>query len=341
VNNILKSINSWIKDKLIGISTSSLIAGYVFFVGFALGGIWILWDRPEKVAENTVAVAPPAQISTPSEQSENTVALDLSHQRNQQQLNDIEPAADLSQADPDTVKIVLVIDDLGVVQKNTREVIAMQAPLTLSFLPYASKVADFANLAKQKGHELMIHLPMEPKGDSDPGPAALMRSQTEKQQAEVLNKNFSRFSGYVAVNNHMGSAYTEDAVAVGRLLDIIKEKQLMVLDSRTTQSSMLAKLAKSKNIPHATRDVFIDNTPNVAYIHNQLRKLENYAYKNGYAIGIGHPYNETIIALKQWLPGLKDKGISIIPFSEMVIAKTQHEKLLAQRTNLKSIQFSE
>jgi hypothetical protein len=43
--------------------------------------------------------------------------------------------------------------------------------------------------------------------------------------------------------------------------------------------------------------------------------------KRGNAIGIGHPYPETIEAIGDALPELKEMGVEVVPVTEMLSAE--------------------
>ena len=77
-------------------------------------------------------------------------------------------------------------------------------------------------------------------------------------------------------------------------------------------------VAKTYGVDYATRHVFLDNNNDKAYILGQLRATEKIAKKNGYAVAIGHPKSQTYVALKEWLPTLEEKGIKLVPMSEIV-----------------------
>jgi len=237
---------------------------------------------------------------------------------------------------PGQAKITIVIDDLGLLKDRTRKFIEMNAPLTLSFLPYAPQLPQMTKLAQKNGHELMVHMPMEPKGNDDPGPYALRSGLSAEEQLFRLNYNLSRFDGYVGINNHMGSAFTEDTPAVQLLLDSIRGRGLLVLDSKTSNTSVLSRLASQKNIPNVSRDVFLDNVQDINYILRQLKNAETIARLHGQAIAIGHPYAQTIEALNLWLPTLKEKNIALVPLSQIVKdkydRKAKNKNLLAGKT---------
>ncbi|MDG1438018.1 MAG: divergent polysaccharide deacetylase family protein, partial [Emcibacteraceae bacterium] len=226
--------------------------------------------------------------------------------------------------------VILVIDDLGMDKAMTQEMIDMAVPMTLAFLPYANEISPQVNRAYKKGHDILVHIPMEPKSTLDPGPNALLSSVSARVQMDSIEYNLSQFENYIGINNHMGSKFTEDTDAVNRLLGVIKRRELLVLDSKTTANSVLEDLAEDQQIPVINRDVFLDNTEDEQYIMGQLGELERMAKRNGNALAIGHPYPETVAALKRWIPTLNAKGITVVPISQKVREKYART-LLANR----------
>jgi len=64
--------------------------------------------------------------------------------------------------------------------------------------------------------------------------------------------------------------------------------------------------------------VFLDNVAEVDAIVKELRQLARKARRNGAAVGICHPYPETLQALRQELPRLAAEGIEFVPVSALV-----------------------
>ena len=219
---------------------------------------------------------------------------------------------------PGVAKIAVVIDDLGLNRSNTRETLALPGPLTLAFMTYAPSPGDLTRAARQAGHELLVHVPMQPSDDStDPGPKVLSGALDRRELLARLAWGLARFDGYVGINNHMGSAFTRDAEGMRAVLGELKRRGLMFLDSRTIASSVAGTLAEEMGVAHATRDVFLDNQRDVAAIRAQLAKAEEIARETGSAVAIGHPYDATIQALSAWLPSLADKNIALVPISAL------------------------
>ncbi len=211
-------------------------------------------------------------------------------------------------------KIAIIIDDLGMDIKHSRQVLDLPAPVTLAFLPYGTKTKELAALGKQKGHPLIIHVPMEAmEGKLNIGPGGLQSGMSDGDFQAAFGKMLGSFDGYEGINNHMGSRLTQDKDAMDRLMKMLAEKDLYFVDSKTIQSSVAANEAAEDGVPYAERDVFLDHVETPDAVHNALLQTERHAMRYGQAIAIGHPKTVTIKALKAWIPTLKEKGIELVP----------------------------
>jgi polysaccharide deacetylase 2 family uncharacterized protein YibQ len=212
--------------------------------------------------------------------------------------------------------IAVVIDDLGVSRAATAAVIRLNAPLTASFLTYAPNLAEQTRAARDAGHELMLHVPMEPVGPSSPGPGALVSSLEPSELIARLRSQLGSFPGLVGINNHMGSLLTADHERMALVMAELRRQDLLFLDSRTTPRSVAADEAARHGVPHTVRDVFLDS-PFVSF-EQQTARVEQIAMQRGVAVAIGHPHRATIEALSRWLPTLEAKGIALVPISAIV-----------------------
>lgn len=216
-------------------------------------------------------------------------------------------------------KIAIVIDDVGMNLTESKRAINLPAPITLAMLPYASKVKEMAYEGKAKGHELIIHTPMEAMSSKvDLGGLALRSNMQPQVFKAEFDKIASSFDGYVGINNHMGSRLTQDPKAMKMVMAELKKRNLYFLDSRTINTSIGAETAQTSGIPNATRDVFLDHEETPEFVLNALLKTEKIAKEKGYAIAIGHPKDVTMSALQKWIPTLKAKGIELVPLSHLV-----------------------
>lgn len=216
--------------------------------------------------------------------------------------------------------IAIVIDDMGVSHRRTANISSLDYPLTSSFLTYVSNLRPQIAAAERAGHEIIAHLPMEPKASMNVSPDVLTVKMNEKQVAEGLNGMLDKFPGIAGVNNHMGSRFTEDPVRMDVVMKELEKRGLFFLDSKTTPHSAGEKAAKDNRVRYVSRNVFLDNEDKFDYVMRQLRQTEAIARKNGYAVAIGHPKEQTYNALKVWLPTLKSRNLRLVHLSEIVKA---------------------
>lgn len=216
--------------------------------------------------------------------------------------------------------IALVLDDVGLNRPNSRRAAALPGPLTLAFMTYAEKIDDMLATARRAGHELLVHMPMQPRDtDYNPGPNALIVGLDEEELARRIDWGLSRFEGFVGVNNHMGSLFTTSLPGMGQVMAELKQRGLLYLDSKTAGASVGSGLALRLGVPYAERDVFIDNDHrDKAAIRRQLEALEATARRRGYAVGIGHPHTTTLDVLGGWLADVEQRGFALVPISAVV-----------------------
>lgn len=232
-------------------------------------------------------------------------------------------------------RIAIVIDDVGMNRKQSRAVVDIESvPLTLAFLPYAPNLDALTKPAQEMGHELIIHMPMEPMdGKIDTGPIALKSNMNGDQLKDMLEQAFNSFDGYVGLNNHMGSRLTQDKAAMDILMDQLDKKGLFYLDSKTISTSLAARAAREQGIRFAERDVFLDHEDSLSFVRNALKRAENVALEKGYAIAIGHPKGNTISGLKEWIPTLEARGFEIVPVSELLMHPSRGDVKIAKADN--------
>lgn len=217
-------------------------------------------------------------------------------------------------------KIALIIDDMGMNTSIAKKYAQLSFPLTFSIFPYAPHALEVARLFQQAGQQVMLHAPMQPHGypDVDPGPGALLESMNDQQLLSRFSKELTAIPGIVGVNNHMGSRLTENRHIMALFMRRLHGTPLFFIDSRTTAASVAFDEAVKAGIPAGQRDVFLDNVRDEKYILGQLKKLISIAEVKKTAVGIGHPYPETVAALHHLNHLAQEAKITIVPVSNLI-----------------------
>jgi len=216
-------------------------------------------------------------------------------------------------------RVAIVMDDFGYNTHQLDAMFSIDEPITLSILPdlpYSRKVAESA---RQRGYEVILHLPLEPhRNDVSEEAGTIKSGMPEEEVRKKLTKDIARIPGLTGVSNHMGSKATEDAKLMLSIFKYLKKQRLYFFDSLTSEVSVCRETAKLAGIKYARRDIFLDNSEDPVYIEKQLKSFEEFALKNGKAIAVCHDRKNTVAVLAKVMPSMAKRGIKFVFLKEMV-----------------------
>lgn len=219
-------------------------------------------------------------------------------------------------------KIAIIMDDMGGSLATIRELLRLRFIITPSILPGTGRAVAATTLLQEEGREYMIHIPMQPRSypKTNPGDNALLLGQSEFETRRLVQSYMDGVPGAVGGNNHMGSRYTEESDAMRVVLDEMKQHDLFFIDSRTIGNSVAFSEARKMGLKTATRNIFLDNKDDVAYIRQQIRKMVRLAGTNREVIAICHPHKETLEAFRLEQEWLQQQPVELLSASELVHA---------------------
>jgi len=228
-------------------------------------------------------------------------------------------------------EISLIIDDVGYNPQQGVKALEMPGKIVYGILPGTPHATMLAEMAHAQGKEILVHIPMESEHHKKLGPDALTQNMSEEQYKQTVESALETVPYAVGFNNHMGSLLTQLQQPMQWLMDVIEEKQLLFLDSRTTTGTVAESVAKHQGVPAFRRDVFLDNERDEAAITKQFQQLVRRAKRRGYATGIGHPYPETMAVINKQFPLLKEQGVELVFLSDR-LQKTKPETTEQERS---------
>lgn len=220
-------------------------------------------------------------------------------------------------------RVAIVIDDLGRDVAPIEKLTAMlsragNVQLSWSVLPFESRTAEVVEALRRHGAEILLHLPMDPEGEGDPGPGALTTGMSKRELAAATAAALAAVPGGIGVNNHMGSKLSSDRAAMAAILGEVRREGRYFLDSRTTAGSVGFEVARELGIAAASRDLFLDDDADRSAIADQFAKLLALARERGAAIAIGHPRPATLAVLEEEIPRAVAEGFEFVPVSYLL-----------------------
>ena len=215
-------------------------------------------------------------------------------------------------------RISIVVDDLGRGLRDLEALAGLGIPLTYSVLPFEPSTPQVVAELRGRGVEYLCHLPMEAKSGANPGPGALLLAMSHEQLQAATRQALEAVPGAAGVNNHMGSGMLSRQDTMASVLEVIAQRGLYFLDSRTSADTVGYSLARDMGIKAAERQVFLDTERDVDFIRSQFEALLATARKRGAAIAIAHPYRETLEILSLAIPAARAEGFEFVTVSALL-----------------------
>jgi hypothetical protein len=225
-------------------------------------------------------------------------------------------------------RVAIVIDDIGY-RTTDHSALDLPGDITFSILPHTPFAVQLAQRAHDENHDVLLHIPMEAENGKKLGPGALTSDMNEQSIRQSLAKSFAEIPFAIGINNHMGSLLTQRYQSMTWTMRYLKERNVMFLDSKTSNHSQAARIANNLEVPTLNRSVFLDNRIEAPYIQKQFELLVKRAKKYHSAIAIAHPHPETIATLNKLIPLLKQQGIDLVPISALLPPNTENNALMA------------
>lgn len=218
-------------------------------------------------------------------------------------------------------RIAIVLTGMGLNSMVSKAAIKdMPGEVSLAVSPYADNVQNWVNRARSRGHEVLMHVPMEPDTYpmDDPGPHTLLTGVEPQTNIDRLHWVMSRATGYAGLVNFMGTRFTEDQSAIQPVLTEMLKRGVYFLDNNTADDSQVSTVAARLNMPLSVNSVVIDDIPTAKRIDDMLGEVTRIARRDGQVVAMAAAYPITLERLKKWIETLQARGYVLAPVSATV-----------------------
>lgn len=214
----------------------------------------------------------------------------------------------------DKTPVAILVTDIGLSPKNAKIALELLPP-EVSFLlsPYAQSPETWRELARRKGHESWLNIPVENKNIryTDPGPAALLIREDMETAKGKLYWSMARTTGYAGLASFNDESFL---MAQKPLRGVFKEgleRGLAYLELNPAAKDYLQGVALNAGMPYLQAEQWIYR----AQGENSFDRFEQVARQKGYALGIVPPWPQTIKMLELWTKTLEGRGMTLVPVS--------------------------
>ncbi len=220
----------------------------------------------------------------------------------------------------------IIVDDFGNIHgEDLSQFCDLIDPnVTFAIMPGRPHAKDAMERGRAAGHELIIHMPMEPIAypKADPGKNAIFVDMSPKEIRSTVRDYIKELPYCVGANNHMGSLATSDSDVMNVVLDELKKAGLYFIDSRTIANSVAYDVAKKLGIRTAKRNLSFLDKPDASMATMSQRAAELKKMKeNGvkHVVTISHCYpSDRLKQLVHFIDEAKAAGFELVPVSRLL-----------------------
>ena len=216
--------------------------------------------------------------------------------------------------------LCFVFDDAGHNLFQLEPFLKLPFPCAIAVLPSLPHSAECAKRIREAGKEAILHQPMQAVNLSiDPGPGAVKPGMSAEEIRKVVNANLDEIWPVSGLNNHEGSLVTADSSSMEAVFDVIEQRSIFFLDSRTIAETSAPEIAAERGMRILERAVFLDNSQEREEIIAAVLQGARTASRTGHAVMIGHVWSEELAEiLAELYPSLIAAGYRVADLSSLL-----------------------
>ena len=225
------------------------------------------------------------------------------------------------QKNSDKPLLSIIVTDLGVSKRITEGVINNLAPeISLAFSPYAQDLKLYTDVARQKGHEVWLTLPMETAEYPayDPGPSTLLINASVEQNQHRLVSTLATTQGYAGFISQKDHIFRQEDSDVNPAIQQIFSRGLAVIDSNTSVNSFVSNIASKNDYPHGKNNFWLDDDLSPLALNRKIRQIIEYGQGRGRVVVMLRPYPISLKTIQKFLNSAAAKEFQLAPVSAQV-----------------------
>jgi len=190
--------------------------------------------------------------------------------------------------------------------------------VAVALAPAHPALTALADHARQRGHEVWIGLPMEPKGypKVSPGPNTLTLDASADENRRRLAWALARLSRPAGVYTMMGSAFTANRAAMAPIAEAVAKAGLPLIDSHVIGATVAADSVAAAGGRAISNRLFLDDVPTRAATAAKLDRAARLAAKEGRAVVLARALPATADLLAGF--DAKAAGVAFVPPSVLM-----------------------
>jgi len=193
---------------------------------------------------------------------------------------------------------------------------------SVALRPDKPEAARIGREVRLENHEVLLHLPMEPKGYPrvDPGKDAILLDLSRIEIEDRITRCLSEVGPVQAVVSRLGSAALNDPDVVRAVLDELKRRDLPFIDAHVSGHSMVEEIGEETGARTLTVAATLDGDRAAASaVRDRIKEIVASAVQHGSIVVVVRPSTLVLDILQSELPRIKAQGVELVPISRVAL----------------------
>jgi polysaccharide deacetylase 2 family uncharacterized protein YibQ len=219
---------------------------------------------------------------------------------------------------PPGPRLTVVLEQLGREPSLLDALLALDPHVTYAVLPNVADAGRTARRLIDSGREVIADLPLEP---TDPhtmdGPDFLTAGMPAERIQAALDAHFAQVPGVVGAGAHLGDKFATAREPLTAMLESLKSRGFFFFDDLDGPTSLSQATARVVGVRSVRATHRIDDEGEA--LAARLRAVEAALVLDGHAVVVLTPRPGTLVALRPWLDGLRQRRIHLLRLSEVAL----------------------
>jgi uncharacterized protein len=231
-----------------------------------------------------------------------------------------------AQAAPPTegkIKVAFIFTDLGRNDALLDKIIEhTPAGVTLAYLPHTSELKTKIKTAREKGHEILLNVPMEPADypNTDTGPNTLLTGLATADNLDRLHWTMAQGDEYIGLMNMQGSLFLASSKDLNPVLQDAHSRGLLFVEAEACFRSQAEEAAKNLQLPYMKSQFVLNESLTPAELQATLIRAEQMAQESGFISIVAHSSPLTTPTLLTWIKRAQEQDYVFLPVSQIAFA---------------------
>lgn len=171
-------------------------------------------------------------------------------------------------------------------------------------------------------HEVLLHLPMEPKGypRANPGKNAILLDLSRIEIEDRITRCLAKVGPVQGVVSRLGSAALNDPDVMRAVLDEMKRRDLPFIDAHGAGPSVVEEVGEETSARTLTVGAALDGSfASPSAVRARLKEIVALAIQRGSLVVTVRPNALVLTVLETERPKLREQGVEIVPASRLAL----------------------